>query len=34
MRMDGVRGDDAADCLQCLVATKSQVVAQRKLTGL
>ena len=31
---DGVGGDDAADCLRYLVATKSRVVAQRKLRGL
>jgi hypothetical protein len=28
---DGVGGDDAADCLRYLVATKSRTVAQRKL---
>jgi hypothetical protein len=31
---DGVGGDDAADCLRYLVATKSRVVAQRKRRGL
>ena len=31
---DGVGGDDAADCLRYLVATKSRVIAQRKLRGL
>ena len=31
---DGVGGDDTADCLRYLVATKSRVVAQRKLRGL
>jgi hypothetical protein len=31
---DGVGGDDAADCLRYLVATKSKTVAQRKLRGL
>ncbi len=31
---DGVGGDDAADCMRYLVATKSRVVAQRKLRGL
>src|SRR5512138_421587 len=31
---DGVGGDDAADCLRYLVATKSRTVAQRKLSGL
>jgi hypothetical protein len=31
---DGVGGDDAADCCRYLVATKSRVVAQRKLRGL
>ena len=31
---DGVGGDDAADCLRYLVATKSRTVAQRKLRGL
>ncbi len=31
---DGVGGDDAADCLRYLVATKSRVVTQRKLRGL
>jgi hypothetical protein len=31
---DGIGGDDAADCLRYLVATKSRVVAQRKLRGL
>ena len=31
---DGVGGDDAADCLRYLVATKSRTVSQRKLRGL
>jgi phage terminase large subunit len=31
---DGVGGDDAADCLRYLVATKARTVAQRKLRGL
>jgi hypothetical protein len=32
---DGIGGgDDTADCLRYLVATKSRVVAQRKLKGL
>jgi len=31
---EGVGGDDCADCLRYLVATKSRAVAQRKLTGL
>ena len=31
---DGNGGDDTADCLRYLVATKSRVVAQRKLRGL
>jgi len=31
---DGVGGDDAADALRYLVATKSRAVAQRKLRGL
>jgi len=31
---DGVGGDDAADCLRYLVATKSRTVTQRKLKGL
>ena len=31
---DGVGGDDAADCLRYLVATKARIVAQRKLRGL
>jgi hypothetical protein len=31
---DGIGGDDAADCMRYLVATKSRVVAQRKLRGL
>jgi hypothetical protein len=30
---DGVGGDDAADCLRYLVATKSRMVSQRKLSG-
>ena len=31
---DGVGGDDAADCLRYLVATRSRAIAQRKLRGL
>ena len=31
---DGVGGEDAADCLRYLVATKSRAVVQRKLRGL
>jgi hypothetical protein len=31
---EGVGGDDAADCLRYLVATKARVVLQRKLRGL
>jgi hypothetical protein len=31
---DGIGGDDAADCLRYLVATKARVIAQRKLRGL
>jgi hypothetical protein len=31
---DGVAGDDAADCLRYLVATKSRTISQRKLRGL
>jgi phage terminase large subunit len=31
---EGVGGDDCADCLRYLVATKSRTVAQRKLRGL
>jgi len=31
---DGIGGDDAADALRYLVATKSRAVAQRKLRGL
>ncbi len=31
---DGVGGDDAADCLRYLVATKARTIAQRKLRGL
>ena len=31
---DGVGGDDAADCLRYLVATKGRTIAQRKLRGL
>ena len=31
---EGVGGDDAADCLRYLVATKARTVAQRKLRGL
>ena len=31
---DGVGGDDCADCLRYLVATKARVVMQSKLRGL
>lgn len=31
---DGVGGDDAADCLRYLVATKTRTITQRKLRGL
>jgi len=31
---DGIGGDDAADCLRYLVATKSRTITQRKLRGL
>jgi hypothetical protein len=31
---DGVGGDDTADCLRYLVATKGRKVTQRKLRGL
>jgi hypothetical protein len=31
---DGVGGDDAADALRYLVATKARTVVQRKLRGL
>jgi hypothetical protein len=31
---DGAGGDDAADALRYLVATKSRTIAQRKLRGL
>jgi hypothetical protein len=31
---DGNGGDDAADCMRYLVATKSRAVTQRKLRGL
>jgi hypothetical protein len=31
---DGIGGDDAADALRYLVATKSRAVTQRKLRGL
>jgi hypothetical protein len=31
---DGVGGDDAADCLRYLVATRERRVTQRKLRGL
>jgi hypothetical protein len=31
---DGVGGDDAADALRYLVATKGRAVSQRKLRGL
>ncbi|MEI6194568.1 MAG: hypothetical protein WCS42_09580, partial [Verrucomicrobiota bacterium] len=30
---DGVGGDDAADCLRYLVATKNRTITQRKLRG-
>ena len=30
---DGVGGDDAADCLRYLVATKTRTITQRKLRG-
>ena len=30
---DGVGGDDAADCLRYLVATRARAVMQRKLRG-
>jgi hypothetical protein len=30
---EGVGGDDAADCLRYLVATRARTVAQRKLRG-
>jgi phage terminase large subunit len=30
---DGVGGDDSADCLRYLVATKSRTMAMRKLRG-
>lgn len=30
---DGAGGDDAADCLRYLVATKSRAISQRKLRG-
>ena len=30
---DGVGGDDAADCLRYLVATRARTVTQRKLRG-
>jgi phage terminase large subunit len=30
---DGVGGDDTADCLRYMVATKSRAVTQRKLRG-
>jgi len=30
---DGVGGDDAADALRYLVATKGRTIAQRKLRG-
>jgi hypothetical protein len=31
---NGVGGDDAADCMRYLVATKSRIIAQSKLRGL
>ncbi len=31
---DGIGGDDAADCLRYLIATKARAIAQRKLRGL
>lgn len=31
---DGVGGDDAADCLRYLVATKTRTIEVRKLRGL
>jgi len=31
---DGFGGDDTADCLRYLIATKSRAVTQRKLRGL
>ena len=31
---DGVGGDDCADCLRYLVATKSRTLVERKLRGL
>ena len=31
---DGVGGDDAADCLRYLVATKARTITERKLRGL
>ena len=31
---DGIGGDDAADALRYLVATKSRAITQRKLRGL
>jgi hypothetical protein len=31
---DGVGGDDAADCLRYLIATKGRAVSARKLKGL
>jgi len=31
---EGVRGDDAADALRYLVATKGRTVSQRKMRGL
>jgi hypothetical protein len=30
---EGVGGDDAADCLKYLVATRARTVTQRKLSG-
>ncbi len=31
---DGIGGDDAADCLRYLVATKARTISERKLRGL
>jgi hypothetical protein len=31
---DGGGGDDAADCLRYLVATKARTISQRKLRGM
>jgi hypothetical protein len=32
-RQEGVGGDDAADCLRYLVATRARSISQRKLRG-